>query len=105
MISYYKTKKSPKEIKKMTVSLKELDKDFTEEEKRQIRVQAKYYETLMGLRQLRKKRNLTQEKLAKKAKIPRTTVSKIESGNRNVTVETLMNLAHAMGKKLEIRFV
>jgi len=52
----------------------------------------------------REKKGLTQEQLSKLSGVPRTTIAKIESGNRNVTIEKLMVIAGAMGKSLEIKF-
>jgi len=43
--------------------------------------------------------------LAKKAAIPRTTITKVESGKYNPTVSTLMSIASAMNKTLQIRVV
>lgn len=43
----------------------------------------------------------TQTELAQRANVPRSTVSRTESGN-NTSIETLNKLAFAMGKKLSI---
>ncbi|MCA9386199.1 helix-turn-helix transcriptional regulator, partial [Candidatus Dojkabacteria bacterium] len=42
---------------------------------------------------------------SQKSGIPRPTISKIESGKRNVTIDTLTALAAAMGKRIELNFV
>jgi DNA-binding XRE family transcriptional regulator len=60
---------------------------------------------MMELKSLRKKLGLTQAELAKRAALPRTTVTKIESGTYNPTVNTLMLLAAAMNKKLVFKLV
>jgi DNA-binding XRE family transcriptional regulator len=65
----------------------------------------KYYSTLMDLYKVRSTSGITQQELADRSGIPRATISKIESGVRNVTIETLMKLAEALGKKLEINLV
>jgi alanine racemase len=44
---------------------------------------------------------LTQEELAEKTGIPRTTIAKIEGGFRNTTLKTLLNLASALNIDLE----
>jgi len=80
------------------------DLNFTEKEKRRVEERIKEYDLLMALKKIRKKLNLSQEKLAQKANLPRTTITKIESGNYNPTISTLMAIASAMDKKLEIRF-
>jgi transcriptional regulator with XRE-family HTH domain len=38
-------------------------------------------------------------------RIPRSTISKIESGKRNICFDKLVQIAEALGKDLEIRFV
>ena len=98
-----KDKKSKKEIEAMSISTAEFNKRFTKEEKETIEREKRYLRVLMDLKTKRKKIGLTQEELANRADLPRTTITKIESGNRNVTVDTLMNIASAMGKTLEIR--
>lgn len=45
---------------------------------------------------------LTQDELAKKAKINRTTLSKVETGSRNATIDTLIKLASAMDMQLDM---
>lgn len=56
------------------------------------------------IRKERKKNGLTQEQLAKKIKTSRNNIVAIESGKRNVTIETLDRIAEAMGKELVITF-
>lgn len=91
-------------LKKMTITLEEFGKHFTEEDNRQVEAELKYYILRHSLRDKRKKLGLTQEKLSKLSKVPRTTITKIESGSRNTTLETLMALAHSMGSTIEIKF-
>ena len=57
------------------------------------------------LKKMRKKIGMTQNELSQKSGIPRPTISKIESGKRNVTIDTLTALAAAMGKRIELNFV
>jgi len=99
----YKTKLSFKEIRKKTISLADLKKNLTKEQKQIVENEKRYYKMVVGLKKAREKQGLTQEALARKANLPRTTITKIESGNRNATLETLMALAGAMGKRLEVR--
>lgn len=49
------------------------------------------------LKELRKERDLSQEKLGFKAGIDRTFVNSIENGRRNVTLVTIFRLAFALG--------
>ncbi len=79
--------------------------DFTNQDKQLMEEELRKYDMLLTLRRLREKLKLTQEKLAEVANVPRTTITKIESGNYNPTIHTLDKIARALGKKLEVRFV
>ena len=55
-----------------------------------------------NIKKLRKKQNLSQEDLAKKAGITYSTLIKIESGlNKNPTLETITKLAEVFNVKLD----
>lgn len=45
-----------------------------------------------GLREIREKKGITQDALSKSTGVDRTFISHIESGNRNVSIETLERL-------------
>ncbi|MFH1244558.1 MAG: helix-turn-helix transcriptional regulator [bacterium] len=90
-------------LKKLAITLEEFNKDVTSEEWKIIEAEKKYYEVAVALRRKRNKLGLTQDKLAKMAKIPRATIAKVESGARNATLRTLMAMAESMGGRLEIR--
>lgn len=92
-------------MKNNTITLEEFSKDFTFKDKKLIEVEVLYYDILVALRKLRKKLGLTQKQLAKKASIPRTTISKVESGAYNPTLQTIVNIASAMNKKIKIKLV
>jgi DNA-binding XRE family transcriptional regulator len=79
--------------------------NWSEEDKKEIEDMRGYYTILMEVRETRKKNHITQEELAKKSGIPRSTISQIESGKRNTTIDTLCILAEAMGKQVIIKFV
>ena len=49
--------------------------------------------------------NMTQEELAEAIKTKQQTVSRIERGAQNVTIETLDRIAKALGRNLQVRFV
>ncbi|WP_208291954.1 helix-turn-helix domain-containing protein [Chromohalobacter marismortui] len=49
-----------------------------------------------NIKKLREERNLSQEKLAEKAKMHRTFISLIERRGRNVTLGVIESLAHAL---------
>jgi len=98
-------KLDPQKIKKLAIPLEEFDKRFTKQEKKAIQEEVQYLEVLMGLRKNRKALGLTQAELAARSKVPRATVTKIENGQRNATLRTMLALANAMGKKLQISWV
>lgn len=53
--------------------------------------------------QIRKKRNLTQLDLAKKAGTTQSVIARIESGNQNISMKTLQKLIFALDATLEIK--
>ncbi len=54
------------------------------------------------IRECRKKMGLSQVELAKKAKISRTTLSRLESGTEETTTtNTLLKIANALNKKVD----
>src|SRR5471030_396738 len=86
-----------------TITLKEFYKHFTPKQRKIVEEEKKYLELLMQIKQSRERKGLSQEQLAQKANINRTTLSKVESGLRNATVETLTKITQAMDMKLEFR--
>lgn len=90
-------------LKKLTTNLKDFNADVTEEERKIIEAEKKYYNLVVALRKKREASGLTQEKLAELSKLPRTTITKVESGSRNATLQTLMSMAQAMGKSIELK--
>jgi DNA-binding XRE family transcriptional regulator len=96
---------SKTKLLKNTIPLSDLMKNLTPEEKQFIEAEERYYYLVVELRTKRRELGLTQAELAKKARVPRTTITKIESGSRNATLETLMAIAQAMGQRLELRLV
>ena len=101
----YKTKLTKKQIDERTVGLAELTKGFNSKQTKLVEEQKKYYRMVMEIRKVRQEKRLTQDQLAQKANLPRTTITKIESGIYNPTINTLMSIATAMGKNLEVKFV
>lgn len=88
--------------KKLT-TLNDVLAEMSPEERERVRSIRKYYDTLYALRERRKELGLTQEELAEQTGLPRPTISKIESGNRNIRVENLIKLTRAL--KLDIQLV
>jgi transcriptional regulator with XRE-family HTH domain len=52
------------------------------------------------VRELRKKRGLTQVEFASLCGVPQSRISTIENGSRVPNVETVLRLAHALGCKV-----
>ncbi|KKQ36213.1 MAG: Helix-turn-helix domain-containing protein [candidate division WS6 bacterium GW2011_GWA2_37_6] len=55
------------------------------------------------VKKAREKSGVTQEELARRIKTTRSTISRVEKGKQNLTVEYIMKVATALGKKYEIR--
>ena len=53
----------------------------------------------------RKEKNLTQKELAELIGTRQSNISRLESGNYNPSLEFLNKVAHAVGKKLEVKIV
>jgi DNA-binding XRE family transcriptional regulator len=78
---------------------------FTKEELKEQDRKIKERLALREIEELRKEYKLTQNQLSIKSGIPRSTINKIENGKRNVCFDKLVQIANALGKDLEIRFV
>lgn len=52
------------------------------------------------VRQIRKDKGVSQEKLAELAELDRTYISDIENGKRNVSIETMFKIANALQSPL-----
>ena len=91
--------------KKNTVSVNEISKDFTKRDWQEVENEKKYYQIVVALRNEREKLGFTQAKLAEKSSLPRTTITKVESGARNTTLQTLMTMAQAMGKNFVLKLL
>lgn len=50
-----------------------------------------------NMRRIRSEKSISQEVLAEKASLDRTYISKIENGDKNASVETLVTIAYALG--------
>jgi len=90
-------------LKKLAVPLSDFNKSVTVRERKLINAEKKYYHIVNALRNTRNSLGLTQEKLAQLSNVPRTTITKVESGSRNTTLQTLMAIADSMGKTIELK--
>lgn len=84
----------------------EVEQDlFNEQERKTMKQEVEEKLALRTLRDTRKELGITQDDLALKSGIPRTTISKIENGKRNTSIYKLIQIANALGKDLQISFV
>ncbi len=86
-----------------TTSLQNFVAEFDGSQRAEMQRELDYYDFLTTFKAARKNIPLTQEELARKSGVNRTTLSKIESGSRNATVDTLMRLAAALQMRFTIR--
>ena len=56
------------------------------------------------LAELRKKTGLTQKELAQKVNKPQSTISRVETGELNPSIELLAEIAQGLGKKMVLTF-
>lgn len=58
-----------------------------------------------NIRKYRKKLGLSQEDLADKARLHRTYIGGVERGERNITLDSMQQIANALGIKVADLFV
>ena len=63
------------------------------------------YSFAIALIETRNKKKLSQKQLAEKTGMTQADISKIESGNRNLSIRTLQRLADGLDIDLKIQFV
>lgn len=63
------------------------------------------YSFAIALIEARNKKKLSQKQLAEKTGMTQADISKIESGNRNLSIRTLQRLADGLDMDLKIQFV
>ncbi len=86
------------------IPLEKIMARYSEPERRQIEERARYMMLAMEIRRLRKNLKLSQQGLAEKMSVKRETIARIESGQQNVTMETLYQVAAATNKSLQVEF-
>lgn len=60
------------------------------------------YKIIKKIAELRKNNKITQEELAIRLKTTKSVVSRIESGNQNVSVDMVQKIINALGKEVDI---
>lgn len=63
------------------------------------------YTIMKAIVDARTSQGLTQKELSVRSGIAQADISRIENGNANPSIKTLMRLASAMGKNLRIEFI
>ena len=61
-------------------------------------------EMSLAIINLRKKKKISQAKLAEKIGMKQSAVGRIEAGKQNLTIETLQKIAYALNKELVVKF-
>lgn len=77
---------------------------FSKKEQKEILQQARYLKIAMALRKLRHQLKFSQAKLAHKMQVKREYIARAESGQQNITLETLYKIAEATGKDFNFQF-
>lgn len=72
--------------------------------KRQIEVDNAKLDFAVRLAEQRKKAGMTQEELAKKIGKPQSTISRIETGEMNPTIELIIEISIGLDKQLSVEF-
>jgi transcriptional regulator with XRE-family HTH domain len=92
------------ELEKVTVSLDELFKEDLQDQEFQkvYRQQKPYYDLVSDIINRRIDLNLTQEDLAKRANTYQSRISKIESGEHDFRLSTIIQVAEALNTELSI---
>jgi len=60
------------------------------------------YKIVRKIAELRRNDKITQEELAIRLKTTKSVVSRIESGNQNVSVDMVQKIVNALGKEVDI---
>jgi transcriptional regulator with XRE-family HTH domain len=74
-----------------------------EEFQKAYRKKKPYFDVLSEIIKRRKDLGITQVELAQKAGVPQSSVARLESGEHNINIKTLIMIAEALDTKLEIR--
>lgn len=86
------------------IPLKNVMNRYSPVERQEISRQARYIKASMELRRLREELGWSQNILASKMNVKREFISRIESGDHNITLETFYRIAEVVGKKVEVLF-
>ncbi|MFH1258373.1 MAG: helix-turn-helix transcriptional regulator [Elusimicrobiota bacterium] len=88
-----------------------LFKDFLKEKLKNPKIKESYNEEdlysriAIQIAVLREKKHITQQELAKRVHTTQNVISKIESGDSNVTFRSILRIASAFNKRVELKIV
>src|SRR3989337_3303226 len=86
------------------VDYTDLFASYSKKRQQEILKRTRYLKAAMELKKLRKQLRISQNELARKMKVKREYITRIESGKQNITIETLNRIAEATGKEFEFHF-
>lgn len=86
------------------VDYADLFASYSRKRQQEILKRARYLRAAMELKKLRRQLKISQQELARQMKVKREFITRIESGEQNITMETLNRIAKATGKELEFHF-
>ena len=86
------------------ISYTDLFSAYPKKRQQEILRKARYLKAAMELKKLRKDLKISQNELARKMNVKREFITRIESGEQNITIETLNRVAEATGKEFELHF-
>ena len=86
------------------VDYTDLFASYSKKRQQEILKRTRYLKAAMELKKLRKQLRISQNELARKMKVKREYITRIESGEQNITIETLNRIAEATGKEFEFHF-
>ena len=86
------------------IAYNDLFSGYSKKRQQEILKRARYLKAAIELKKLRKELKISQEELARKMKVKREFLARIESGEQNITIETLNRVAEATGKEFEFHF-
>jgi DNA-binding XRE family transcriptional regulator len=77
---------------------------YPKKRQQEILKRARYLKAAIELRRLRKQLKISQNELARKMKVKREFITRIETGEQNITLATLNRIAEATGREFECHF-
>ena len=86
------------------IAYADLFSTYPKKRQQEILKKARYLKAAMELKKLRKNLKISQNELARKMKVKREFITRIESGEQNITIETLNRIADATGKEFAFHF-